>query len=136
FVEELTKAVVQLDPHERDVGRTMHLTEVAGVPNPLYGSLMSRIDSLGPDRTVLHTAALIGREIDLPLLQAATGLPQETVATEVERFVRAELVAGSADGRLSFRHMLLQEAAAASLVTSERRLLETRIASALLEGFP
>jgi len=74
FVEELTKTVLEAgvlredeESYELD-GAYLHT-----IPRTLHGSLLARLDRLGPGREVAQIGALIGREFSYELLRAAPG---------------------------------------------------------------
>src|SRR5262249_5286234 len=72
FVEELTKTVLEAgvlredeESYELD-GAYLHT-----IPRTLHGSLLARLDRLGPGREVAQIGAVIGREFSYELLRAA-----------------------------------------------------------------
>ena len=67
-----------------------------GVPQSFADGVRSRLAALSDDeRLVLHTAALLGRQFDWRLLQAATGLHAGLVAGALEHGVGAQLLAST-----------------------------------------
>src|SRR4029453_13610209 len=124
FLEELTRAVLD----RADVG-----TDVT-VPDTIQDVLMARIDLLpeAPKR-LLQTAAVLGREILPPLLEALwDGVqPLAPLLLDLTRleflFTRA-----SAEGSVYvFKHALTQEVAYESLLTTRRQTLHTAAGQAL-----
>ena len=61
FVEELTKAVLEVGPGS---ALTREVQPVVEVPASLHSSLLARLDRLGPAREVARIGAVIGREFD------------------------------------------------------------------------
>lgn len=115
----------------------------AAVPGTVQDILSARLDSLGPDRRIAQVGACIGREFDFEVLDrvaAAEGLPSGgDLVAALDRLVAAGLLAPRhSAGGLSyiFRHALLSDAARASLLHSQRRLLHASIATALAELQP
>jgi class 3 adenylate cyclase/tetratricopeptide (TPR) repeat protein len=119
FVEELTKAVLE--------------TGEASIPVSLMSSLMARLDRVPEVREIAQVAACIGREFDRATLEAVAEHPA-TVAPALDRLVQAELVfahGARAAGRFVFKHALVQEAAADSLLRSRRQAIHARILQVL-----
>jgi class 3 adenylate cyclase/tetratricopeptide (TPR) repeat protein len=124
FLEELTRAVAErgeLPPH-------------AAVPNTIQGVLMARIDRL-PDipKRLLQTAAVIGRDIPLRLLELVW---DDTVSLEahLQELQRLEFLyerIGVEEPEYSFKHPLTQEVAYASLLASRRQTLHAAVGQAL-----
>src|SRR5262249_23008501 len=73
FVEEMTKAVLEAESQgsaERVVAAAP--SPGASIPASLHGSLLARIDRLGPSKKVAQIGAAIGREFPHALLAAIT----------------------------------------------------------------
>jgi class 3 adenylate cyclase/predicted ATPase len=124
FLEELTHAVLD----RADVG-----TDVT-VPDTIQGVLMARIDRLpeAPKR-LLQTAAVLGREISPPLLEALWDGVQPLAPLLLELTRQEFLFArASAEGAVYvFKHALTQEVAYESLLTTRRQTLHTAAGQAL-----
>ena len=84
-------------------------------------------------RGVLDIASVIGREFDLNRLEAASGMPRETVTDLLDKAESLELVheASGAPGRYSFRHALIREALYDALPAAKRRRLHRDVAEAI-----
>jgi predicted ATPase len=117
-------------------------TPVAGqpVPDTIQAVLAMRIDRLLPvDKHVLQTAAVIGKEVPVPLLQAVMALPEAALRTSLGRLQASECLY---ETRLvpalayTFKHALLQEVAYQSLLRSTRQQVHQGIAQVLAERFP
>jgi tetratricopeptide (TPR) repeat protein len=130
FLEELTWAAV-------DAG-----TPVTGllVPETIQAVLAMRIDRLLPvDKYVLQTAAVIGKEVPVPLLQAVMALQETALHTSLGRLQASECLY---ETRLvpmrayTFKHALLQEVAYGSLLQDQRRTLHSYIVEALEQLAP
>jgi class 3 adenylate cyclase/tetratricopeptide (TPR) repeat protein len=134
FIEELTRYVV-------DAGRPADapVAPIEGdLPGTLHAILNSRLDRLGPAKRIAQVGALIGRECPVPLLARVTGSTSETLEPGLEALVLAGLAErrGPAGMTLWFTHLLIQEAAYATLLLSDRRQLHTRVLEGYLSLFP
>jgi class 3 adenylate cyclase/tetratricopeptide (TPR) repeat protein len=123
FLEELTRSVVgQVDP-----------AATPTVPGTLQGVLMARIDRL-PEmpRRLLQTAAVLGREFPLSLLEAVWDGPGSALS-HLEELTRLEFVHPRVgeEPAYAFNHALSQEAAYESLLLSHRRALHEATARTL-----
>jgi class 3 adenylate cyclase/tetratricopeptide (TPR) repeat protein len=133
FIEEITRSVVEAGDAFGDTD----------IPETLQGSLLVRLDRLGPDaRELAQIAAVIGREFNLELLYSVAARPKENIDRELERLVASQIMLPAAGAGHSqnavytFRHALLQDAAYHSLLLSRRRHFHGAIAQALESRFP
>lgn len=102
-----------------------------GVPASVGEAVRTRVAGLDDDdRSVLHAAAVLGRDFDWQLLPAVTGLPVERVTAALERMMAAMLVSVDGDG-FRFRHALTREAVVTSLLPPRRRALARTALAAL-----
>lgn len=139
FVEEWTKSLLESGAlrveNERYelVGRLDELH----VPRTLQDSLTARLDRLGSARAVAQVAAVIGREFDVPTLSNVAEMEPERLTSELARLCDAGLLRrDEGEGRYSFTHALLCEAAYTTLLKRVRRRLHARTAAAVLEMHP
>ena len=128
FVEELTKTV--LESVSRDQGST--IDEI--IPATLQSSLVARLDRLEAAKETAQTAAVIGREFPYDLLRGVVDCSEDQLRDDLDRLVLSGMV--NRQGRLpnatySFKHALVQDAAYATILISERRRLHARIVQAL-----
>ncbi|MGI9449680.1 MAG: adenylate/guanylate cyclase domain-containing protein, partial [Geminicoccaceae bacterium] len=128
FVEELTKTV--LESVSRDQGSTIE--EI--IPATLQSSLVARLDRLEAAKETAQTAAVIGREFPYDLLKSVVDCSEHQLRDDLDRLVLSGMV--NRQGRLpnatySFKHALVQDAAYATILISERRRLHARIVQAL-----
>jgi tetratricopeptide (TPR) repeat protein len=97
--------------------------------------LAARIDRLPPEeKRLLQTAAVIGLEVPLPLLQAIAGAPDEPLCAGLARLLAAEFLYETRlfpDLEYTFTHALTHEVAYSSLVQERRRVLHARAVEAL-----
>ncbi len=133
-VEELTKSILGSASLKGDQG-----DHCLNFPVSLQGSLMARLDQLGPQKRIAQYASVIGREFSLRLLAEVSGLTEQSLRNGLEKLVQSELVyqCGSmSDPTFIFKHAMVQEAAHESLLHSERRDLHAQTARALQLKFP
>jgi class 3 adenylate cyclase/tetratricopeptide (TPR) repeat protein len=105
------------------------------VPATVQAVLAARIDRLPPEeKRLLQTAAVIGMELPLPLLQAVAELPEETLHRGLTHLQAAEFLYETRlfpDVIYTFKHALTHEVAYGSLLLERRRGLHARIVEAL-----
>jgi class 3 adenylate cyclase/predicted ATPase len=141
FIEELTKAVLEsglLRKREHDYVLDGPLASVA-IPATLQDSLMARLDRLSSVREVAQVGAALGRQFSHELLQAAAGMPERQLSDALEQLVRAELLfrrGAPPNAQYTFKHVLVQDVAYASLLRGNRQQLHARIARAYETRFP
>ncbi len=130
FVEELTKAVVELaegrEPGDRIGAET--------IPATLHDSLMARLDRVPGVKRVAQLAACIGREFNHRTLSSIAALSAKDLEVALDRLASAELIfrrGTPPDAAYTFKHALVRDAAANSLLLSERRRIHAAIADAL-----
>jgi tetratricopeptide (TPR) repeat protein len=107
------------------------------VPATVQAVLAARIDRLAPEeKRLLQTAAVIGNEIPLPLLQAIAELPDDGLHRGLSHLQAAEFLYETRlfpDREYTFKHALTYEVAYGSLLLERRRALHARIVE-VLEG--
>jgi len=116
------------------------------LPGSIAALVARRLDGLsGPAQQVLAAAAVLGREMEWPLLLAVAALPEEQAWEPTRELVARQILEEPAlapagePARLRFLHDKLREAAHARLLGAQRRRLHRRAAEAieqLLEGSP
>jgi class 3 adenylate cyclase/predicted ATPase len=130
FLEQLAWTIHEQGPH----------AEVLGLPATIQTVLAARLDRLPPAaKRLLQTAAVIGTEVAVPLLQAVTDLPTEALDQALAHLQAAECLTEMPlvpERRYTFKHVLLQEAAYQSLWRSARQQLHQHIAQVLERQFP
>jgi class 3 adenylate cyclase/predicted ATPase len=138
FVEEMTKAVLETTDTRLDSTGSRGIVPPVPVPETLHDSLMARLDQLAAVKPIAQTAAVIGREFRLDLLEAVASQPKGAVHAGIDRLLASGLLYRSGhlgDYNFTFKHSLVQEVAYASLLNAERRELHGRIATALSGQF-
>jgi len=156
FLEEVVRMLVDRGVIVRsgDQWAATREVEAIDIPDTIHGLLLARIDRL-PDepRRVLRAAAVLGRDFNLPLLEAVTGPAGPALgrleAAGLVQLADSEVATGNgaggarADGsapareiRYGFRHALIQDAAYESLLKRERRALHLAAAEAIEGLYP
>jgi len=134
FVEELTKAIVESEPHAGAAGASVH-----AVPSTLQDSLMARLDRLGPSKEIAQLAAVLGREFPRDVLEAVAGRDAHALDRDLDRLVAAELLyRRGVPPRVvyTFKHALVQETAYQSLLRRVRQRHHATVARVLETRFP
>src|SRR5712691_12231480 len=130
FLEELARTVVEQG------------TDAASltVPDTVQAVLLARIDRLpATAKRLLQMAAVIGKDVTLPLLQAVTEVSEEAMHRDLDHLQAAEFLYETyAPTALvyTFKHVLTQEVAYQSLVRRARQQRHAHIAQVLEERFP
>ena len=109
------------------------------VPETVQAVLAARIDRLPLEaKRLLQVAAVIGREVALPLLQAVAALPAEVLHLHLGQLQAAELLYETQlvpEVAYTFQHALTQEVAYASLVPRIRQQMHGKIVQVLEAQF-
>jgi predicted ATPase len=114
FLEELAYTV-----QEQGDGRT-----ALAVPDTIQAVLAARLDRLPtPERHLLQAAAVIGKDVDVPLLQAIAGLPEAALQGGLAHLQAAEFLYEMRlfpERAYTFKHALTHEVAYGSLLPERR----------------
>ena len=137
FLSELVRSLVGSGALVRD-GTTWVATDDSAsveLPTTIEKVILARLDALPTrPRDVITAASVLGRGVDLPLLQRLIGSDPRAEADEL---VRAGLF--ERDGQpdeVWFSHALIQEVAYGSLLKRRRRELHATAAAAIEELWP
>jgi tetratricopeptide (TPR) repeat protein len=136
FVEELALALA--DGGGESAGAAPAAAEAASrLPATLQGLLASRLDRLGPAKTVAQVAATIAHSFSVAMLQAAFDDDVAVLPDALRRLAGAEVIVpdGTASGEYRFRHALIRDAAYQSQTVARRREVHARVARALQTDF-
>ena len=124
FLEELARTV-------REDERSASL----GVPDTIEAILLARIDRLdAADKHLIQAAAVIGHDVPRPLVAAVAGLSDTEVERGLERLLTAEFLYDTSAGgeaQYTFKHVLTQDVAYASLLPEARAELHAGAAAAI-----
>jgi predicted ATPase len=130
FLEELPHTAVE----QGDAPRR------ARVPTTLQAVLAARIDRLLPEaKRLLQMAAVIGKDVAVPLLEAIAGMSEAALQRSLSQLQGAELLYATTRGgdrTLTFKHVLIQEAAYQSLLPRPRQQYHQQIVQVLVERWP
>jgi class 3 adenylate cyclase/predicted ATPase len=138
FVEEFTKMVQESGVLNQPAGDSARDLLAHEVPATLQDLVMARLDRQAGDRETAQLAAALGREFSYELLAALATVDEPTLQGELANLVQAEILFTRGQPprrRYVFKHVLLQEAAYSSLVTSKRQEFHRRIAAVLETRF-
>jgi class 3 adenylate cyclase/tetratricopeptide (TPR) repeat protein len=137
FLEESIQMLVETGVLVGEPGayRLAHALPTMQMPATVHAVLAARMDRLPPEeKRLLQTAAVIGTEVPLPLLQAVTELPEEPLHASLTHLQNAEFLY---EARLfpelayTFKHALTHEVAYGSMLLEWRRQRHARIVEAL-----
>src|SRR5207249_11564167 len=110
------------------------------VPGTVQAVLAARIDRLPlEEKQLLQSAAVIGKDVAFPLLQAITDLSEEEVSRALIHLQAAELLYETSlfpDLEYTFKHALTHEVAYGSLLHERQRALHARIVEAIEALYP
>jgi tetratricopeptide (TPR) repeat protein/predicted Ser/Thr protein kinase len=129
----------------RHLGETGALTRFGGRQAPIGGKELGvpegvrevigrRLARLSePCNRVLGLAAVVGREFNLPVLQALAELPEDRLLDVLDEAVGAKLVqeAPGVPGRYAFTHALVRETLYGELTTARRARLHRQVAGTI-----
>jgi adenylate cyclase len=138
FMEEMVQALFEERVLQRNgTVKLVHPISAIKVPPTVQGVLASRIDRLpAPEKELLQTLAVLGREFALKLVQRVTLKSNDELEglfaqLQLGEFINEQPAVG--DVEYSFKHALTQEVASNSLLSERRRTLHTRAARAIEE---
>ena len=142
FLEESVRTLVETGVlvGERGAYHLAQALPTMQVPATVQTVLAARIDRLPPDvKHLLHTAAVIGMEVPLPLLQAIAELPEAGVHDGLRHLQAAEFLYETQlfpEHVYTFKHALTHEVAYGSLLQERRRVLHARIVEVVEALYP
>ena len=137
FLEESVRTLVETGVFVGEPGayRLAQPLQSIQVPATVQAVLAARIDRLPPEeKWLLQTAAAIGTDVPIPLLQAIAELPEATLHRSLAHMQAAEFLYETSlfpERVYTFKHALTHEVAYGSLLQERRRLLHARIVDAL-----
>jgi class 3 adenylate cyclase/tetratricopeptide (TPR) repeat protein len=137
FLEESVRTLVETGvlQGERGVYRLGQALQTIQVPATVQAVLAARIDRLPPEeKGLLQTAAVIGHEVPLSLLQAIADMPEEVLHRSLAPLQASEFLYETRlfpEGEYTFKHALTHEVAYGGLLHERRRALHARIVEVL-----
>ncbi len=137
FLEEIVRTLVETRVLAGEPGQ-YRLAQPLGsiqVPATVQAMLAARIDRLAPqEKSLLQSAAVIGKDAPLALLQGIAELPDEALRGGLSRLQAAEFLYETSvfpDSAYTFKHALTHEVAYGTLLQNQRRGLHVRILQAI-----
>ncbi len=137
FLEESVRTLVETgvlvgEPSAYHLAQALPTVQV---PATVQAVLAARIDRLPPaEKRLLQTAAVIGTEVSLPLLQAIADLPEEGLQCGLAHLQAAEFLYETRlfpEREYTFKHALTHEVAYSSLLQERRRVLHACLVETL-----
>ena len=137
FLEESVRTLVETGVLVGAPGayRLVQALPTIQVPATVQAMLAARIDRLPPEeKHLLQTAAVIGTEVPLPLLQTIAELPEATLHRGLAHLQAAEFLYETRlfpEQVYTFKHALTHEVAYGGLLQERRRVLHAHIVETL-----
>src|SRR5207244_2676894 len=137
FLEESVRTLVETgvligEPGAYRLGQVLPTIQV---PATVQAVLAARIDRLPPEeKRLLQTAAVIGYDVPLPLVQAIAELPEADLHRGLAHLQAAEFLYETRlfpEREFTFKHALTHEVAYGSLLQERRRALHAQVVTAL-----
>jgi predicted ATPase len=139
FVEEMTKAVLEAENEGVAQRAAVAVPSSAlAVPASLLGSLLARLDRVGPAKEVAQIGAALGRKFSHALLAAVVRKREAELATALDRLIAAGLLfrqGVAPQATYLFKHALVQDAAYGTRLRTKRKTLHASIAEAYDQQF-
>jgi class 3 adenylate cyclase/tetratricopeptide (TPR) repeat protein len=139
FIEEVVRALAESGNIEgkRGAYRLVRPIDQTGVPPTVNTILAARIDRLSErEKSVLQSAAVIGREFSEPVLARAAALGEGELEPALRALIAAEFLYEQElypEAVYAFKHPLTQEVAYGSQLGERRATVHRRVAEALQE---
>jgi class 3 adenylate cyclase len=142
FLEESVRTLIETQVLAGEPGACRLVKELPTiqVPATVQAVLAARIDRLSQEeKRLLQTAAVIGTDVPLSLLQAIAGVSEEVLHRSLAHLQAAEFLYETQlfpDRAYTFKHVLTQQVAYQSLLTRTRQQVHRQIAEVLVARFP
>jgi tetratricopeptide (TPR) repeat protein len=137
FLEESVRALAETTAlvGERGAYRLTRPVEDLKMPATVQAILASRIDRLAPEtKRLLQAAAVIGKDVPLPLLLAIADAPEPEVRAVLTRLQAAEFLYETRlfpELEYTFKHALTHDVAYGGMLHERQRVLHARITEAI-----
>lgn len=137
FLEESVRSLIEAGVLKGERGNYRLQAPLASiqVPGRVQAVLAARIDRLqSEDKHLLQMAAVIGKDVPFPLLQAISGLSPDDLQAGLGRLQAAEFLYEAKlfpDIEYTFKHALTHEVAYSTLLQERRRSTHAQILSAM-----
>jgi class 3 adenylate cyclase/tetratricopeptide (TPR) repeat protein len=142
FLEESVRTLAETGVlvGERGAYRLAQALPTVQMPATVQAVLAARIDRLPPEeKRLLQTAAVIGHEVPLPLLQAIAELSEMRLHRSLAHLQAAEFLYETRlfpEQEYTFKHALTHEVGYGGLLQERRRVLHARIVAAFERLIP
>jgi len=142
FIEEVVRSLAESGNLEGKRGdyRLVRPVDDAVVPPTVNTILAARIDRLSErEKSLLQSAAVIGREFSEPVLERAASLSGDDLEPALRALIAAEFIYEQElypEAIYAFKHPLTQEVAYRSQLGERRALVHRRVAEALADLHP
>jgi DNA-binding winged helix-turn-helix (wHTH) protein/tetratricopeptide (TPR) repeat protein len=136
FADEVLRHLVEAGALRREDGRwtTDRPLSELGIPEGVREVVGRRLARLSETANqALRAAAVVGREFEATVVEAAAGLARDALLDALDEAARAQIVAPmpGGPGRFSFAHALIQQTLYAELGSAERMRLHWCVGEAL-----
>jgi class 3 adenylate cyclase/tetratricopeptide (TPR) repeat protein len=137
FLEESVRHLIETGAlsGERGSYRPGRGVDTVEVPATVQALLAARIDRLPPeDKRMLQSAAVIGKDVPLPLLEAIADVSDDDLRRSVHQLQAAEFLYETSlfpVFEYTFKHALTLDVALGTLLQDRRRALDARLVEAL-----
>jgi class 3 adenylate cyclase/tetratricopeptide (TPR) repeat protein len=137
FLEESVRTLVETGAltGERGAYHLARPLQQIQIPATVQAVLAARIDRLPPEeKSLLQSAAVIGKDVPLVLLEEIAELPAEALHRGLERIKASEFLYEASlfpDLEYTFKHALTHEVIYGSLLNDNRRKLHGRVVEAM-----
>ena len=142
FLEESVRTLVETLAliGERGGYRLTRPVEHLTIPASVQAILAARVDRLAPEaKRLLQAAAVIGKDVPMPLLLAIADTPEPEVRAQLTHLQAAEFLYETRlfpDLEYTFKHALTHEVAYGGLLHERQRALHARITAAIEQLAP
>ena len=142
FIEELVRKFEESGNLTGSLGnyRLVREPDMKLIPDNVQAIVSARVDSRPElERTLLQTAAVVGREFGVAVLEHVAGIASNVVGAALHRLSLAGLVyetSGGSGAGFAFKHPMVQEVVYRSLVSERRRALHASVAADLEKTLP
>ncbi len=142
FMEEVVRTLAEegIIVGEPAGYRTGTATVSLHIPTTVQGVVASRIDRLPQaQKELLQTLAIIGKDFSLRLVRCVAALPEQELPQLLGDLQRSDFIferPAFPEVEYAFKHALIQEVAANSLLLSQRSKLHERTAEAIESLYP
>lgn len=142
FIEELVREFAESGHLAGAMGayRLLREPDMRLIPDTVQAMVSARVDGRPElERTLLQTAAVIGREFTSTVLQRVASIATNLVTAALHRLSTGGLIyetGGQVFGGFAFKHPMVQEVVYRSLVSDRRRALHAAVATELEKTLP